>query len=283
MQRASATVLLLISLLFSAATFAACGDGGDGDDGEPTATQAEPTGSAGEATPTEEDGGPTEEPVAAIPFDSFHYTVDLDFQVNDPEGGTEQPPIGGTVEGDFVAPDSHRVQTRFEFVGVSVVEEVVIIGEDAWYREGEAGDWTATSLSDERVQSAISLSSADPDFLPGPDFAEDIAALESEPEERNGVQTRRYHIPAEALRTLGDLLGEDFFGNLEGVQEFEMTVWLEEETGGLVRAELSAVTTADALGEDAPFALGEGFTASITLVIDLTEINSRSISIEPPV
>ena len=92
----------------------------------PEATEPEPTESAG-----------------LIPFDSLHYVVDLEITIAQP-GEAEETFISGQVEGDYVAPDSHAFTNTFEFGGLSGTEEIVIIGDDAWIREGQ-GDWTATS------------------------------------------------------------------------------------------------------------------------------------------
>ena len=274
--------LLLTSLVLLAGVAFACGGDGDDDAAEPTATEEER-----DTTPAEaDDGEPTDEPEPTQassgepPFDSYHYTVDLAFTVED-AGDTEGTSISGSVEGDFVAPDSHSFTSSFEFAGIGVTQEAVIIGDDAWYREG-SGDWTATTVSDPQVQDALSLSSADPGFLQDQEFASDISALDSEAETLNGVETRRYHIPKEAIETLAELLGEDFLEDAAGLEDFEMTVWLEDETGGLVRAEFTATASPDVFGAGAPFDLSAGATVSITMTINVTQINDESIEIEPP-
>ena len=274
-------MLRLLTLLLSAvmlAGLAACGGGDDGDD-TPTATAV--------ATEVPADGEPTEEPDATsepageAAFDSYHYTVDLVFTISAP-GETDETFVSGQVEGDFVAPDSHSFETTFEFAGLSVSQAAVIIGDDAWLKEG-SGDWQATTRSDSAVLDALALTSADPGFLDDENFADDFAALDSTSEELNGVQTRKYFIPKEAVDTLVDLLGDEFLADTAGLQEFEMTVWLEEETGTLVRAEFDAIAGPEILGEDAGFSLPEDASAHVTMVINLTQINDSSISIEPPI
>lgn len=279
MQRFVRTFAFLVSLLLLAGVVAACGGGGEA---EPTATAvSEPT-EAPEATPTEVgEAEPTVAPAGASAFDSFHYTVAMEFTISEP-GAEDETFISGQVEGDFVTPDSHAFSSTFEFAGLSATQEVVIIDEDAWLRQG-GGDWTETARLDTEVQDAISLSSADAGFLQDQGFAEDLAVLDSEPETINGVETRKYFIPSEAVDTLVGLLGEDFLADASGLEEFEMTVWLEEETGALVRAEFTATATAELLGEDAVTGLSPDATLAISMAINLTQINSPSIEIEPPI
>jgi hypothetical protein len=273
------TLLLGAFLLLG---LAACGGGDDGDeDGdEPTATAPVATEAPDGTEPTDEPDA-TSEPLGESPFDSYHYTVDLEFTILAP-GEEDQAFVTGRVEGDFVAPDRHAFETSFEFAGLSVTEEAVLIGDDAWIRMG-GGDWRATSRSDPDVVDAIELTSADPGFLDDTDFAQDLAALDSTPEEINGVQTRRYFIPSEAVDTLVDLLGEDFLADTAGLQEFEMTVWLEEETGALVRAEFDALAGPEILADGSGFDLPEDASAQVVMVIDRTQINDSGISIEPPI
>jgi len=272
MPRLLRLVALLLGLLALLAGAAACADGGS------TATSRSAAGTA-----TEE---PADEPTpldrAASPFESYHYTVDLEFSV-EREGADEGGVINGSVEGDFVAPDAHSFHTTFDIGGLSGTEEAVIIGDEAWYR-GYGEEWRETTRDDPDVVSAIELTSADPGFLSAGDLAEDLAALDSESEERNGVSTRRYHIPREAVETLIDLFGDEFLQDTSGLQDFEMTVWLEEESGALVRAEFLATASPEIFGDEpSVFDLPPDATLVVSMVIDLSQINDASISIEPPI
>lgn len=276
MQRPLHTLALLAGVLIVGWLLAACNGGGGA---EPTV--ADPTAAEPPAVETTE---PTEAPAAprgAGPFESFHYTVDLALTIfgAGEDGG---PFISGQVEGDFVAPDSHAFTSTFELAGLSGTQEVVIIDDDAWIREG-AGDWTHTTIFDPDIQDAIGLTSADPEFLQDQGFAQDIAILDSEAETINGVETRRYHVPKEAVQALVDLLGEDFLEDAAGLGEFEMTVWLEKETGMLVRAELTASVGPDLLGEGIGLGLAGDGEVGISMVVNVTQINDPDIAIEPPI
>jgi hypothetical protein len=242
----------------------------------PTATKSTASG-----TPTKAATGQPTSVSGASTFDSFHYTVDLDFQVNDPNQ-TQSSLIKGKVEGDFVAPDSHSFTSQFDLAGLSYSEQAVIIDKDAWYKDSSS-DWRATTRDDADVQNAISLTSADPGFLQDPEFANNLSALDSQPDTINGVEARRYFIPKGAVQTLSQLLGDSFLQNAAGLQDFQMTVWLENETRGLVRAELTATASPDVFGANAPFNVSPESTVSINMTINLTQINDHSISVEAPI
>ena len=229
------------------------------------------------AEPTDTPEPPAGKPVA---FESFHYTVDLEVTIG--EGDDSEPFISGRVEGDFVAPGSHAFSNTFAFAGLSTTQEVVIIDDQAWIRGG-SGDWRETTVFDPDVLDAIGLTSADPEFLQDQQFADDIAILDSEPETINGVETRRYHIPKDAVQALVDLLGDDFLEDAAGLEEFEMTVWLEEETDTLVRAELTASVAPELLGEDSGLSLADSGPVTISMLIDVTQIDDPAIQVEPPI
>ncbi len=286
MKRFVSVFALIAGLVLVLGFVAACGGGGDEDKSSDTPEASEtvagggteePDGVATETPEADETSGPA----AESPFDSFHYTVDLAFTVSDPSEG-DNSLISGRVEGDFVAPDSHAFSTTFEFIGLSSTQELVIIGDNAWMREG-SGDWTELDRSDAEVQGALDLTSADPGFLQDPEFASDLAKLDSESETINGVETRHYSISKDDVEALADLLGEDFLGDTSGIEELEMDVWLEKETDALVRAELTATASPDLLADGAPFELSPDALVTISMNIDVSQINDSGIKIEPPV
>lgn len=279
MPRFFRLLALAAGAVLFAGMLAACSSSDNNDNGDPTAT-AEMT----DGAPTDEaDGDPTATPGIALEqaFDSYHYTVEVGFTVAEP-GDEPSELITVNVEGDYAGPDSHSFTNSFSFAGISATQDVVIIGDDAWLRDS-GGDWTATTASDPDVLDSIDLTSADPTFLQDQSFASDLSSLDSTSEERNGVQTRKYFIPREAVAALSDLLGEDFLGDAGGLQEFEMTVWLEEDSDALVRAELAAVASPELLGTDPGFAISPDAVLNLTMLIDVTQINDSGISIEPPI
>jgi len=279
MHRYLRAALLIAALALVATGAIACKSGSKKTAATATKTQAAAT-SAKNTPAGAKTAQPTTGASASPLFDSFHYTVDLDFQVNDPNQ-TQGSLIKGKVEGDFVAPDSHSFTSQFDLAGLSYSEQAVIIGQDAWYKEG-GSDWRATTRDDADVQNALSLTSADPGFLQDPEFSDNLSALDSQSDTMNGVETRRYFIPKEAVQALSQLLGDSFLKDAAGLQDFEMTVWLENQTGGLIRAELTATASPDVFGADSPFDVSAGSTVSIAMTINLTQLNDGSISIRSP-
>ncbi len=273
MPRPRLFVLVVLALSLSVVAFG-CKSGGGKKSPTPTSATASPT--AADLTPLETPAG-----AQALPFDSFHYTVDLSIKVSQP-GKADESFISGNVEGDYVAPDSHAYKDNFALGTLTGSDDIVIIGQDAWIRQGQ-GEWKATTRDASEIASTTGLTSADPTFLAAGDLAGSISALKSENETINGVDTRRYHVPKEAVQTLKDLLGPDFLSSASGLQEFEMTVWLDKATDGLVRAELNATADPSLLGGSSGLNLPAGSTASVSMKINLTKINDNSISIKPPI
>jgi hypothetical protein len=268
-------VLVVLVLSLSVVAFG-CKNGGGKKSSTPTSTAA--------ASPTAGDLTPVETPVGAqaLPFDSFHYVIDVNFTIT--QGGeTDQSLIGLNVEGDYVGPNSHSYSNSFEFSELSGTQDVIIIGPDAWLREG-SGNWTATTADAPEILDTVSLSSADPEFpAAGTDLAGSISALNSDQETRNGVQTHRYTISNADVQALKDILGQDFLANTSGLQDFGMTVWLDDDTNGLVSADLNGTADPSIFGTDSGFNLSPDATVSFTMTIELTQVNDDSISIEPPI
>ena len=185
------------------------------------------------------------------------------------------------IEGGFVAPDAHSFTYDTTFAGASGTIEAVIIGDVAWIRV-DAGEWEERTRDAPAVLVLVNLSSADPDFLVDQDFVANLQTLDGEPDSINGVETTRYFIPSETVSELAGLFGGSLLDDAGGLTDLEMTIWLEEETEGLVRAEFAAIGTAELLGEgtlDVP----PDAEVTISLTIDLTQINDPTISIEPPI
>lgn len=287
MNRRMCASALLVSLLLLAGLALSCDGNGDG--GDPTATppagtdvqdEATTDAPAGEAA-DETDGPPTVGASGGLPFDSFHYVVEIETVISAP-GEDESALISGKMEGDYVAPDSHAFSSTFGFAGLSGTTEVIIIGDDAWIREGN-GDWTATSRDDPEILANLDQTSADPDFFQDQEFAEDFASQDSDPETINGIETRRYHISRDAVKALVGLLGEDLLADAASLEESEMTIWLGEESGALVRAAFIATASPKSLGDNSGHVTPEDVTVSISVTIDTSRHNDPSIEIEPPI
>lgn len=286
-------LLILIATISLSATLvmSACGGGGSKNGGDrPTAT-ADAGGNDDVETPDEGDASPTRASSrrTATPraertststgggtslntFDSFHYTVEIGFTVDGEDGG-----IGVNIEGDYVAPESHSYVQSFSFGGLSGSESAVIIGDDAWSREGE-GDWAESSPSLLNTD----LTSADPDFFSDPEFIDDIAVLDSVDDEVDGREARRYEFTLDQLDAIVAILGDEFLEDLDGVEDLSMTVWVDKEETALLRAELSATASAEALG-DTGLDLEPGQLVTVQMNILVTDVNDDSIEIEAPI
>lgn len=291
MSRWLIIVIAAVSLSVTGIAVAACSGGGDKDEegDRPTATAQSSTGGdeetpddAGEATPTRASGQRTATPRAARTstsagpalhsFDSFHYSVEIAFTVDDEDGG-----IGVSIEGDYVSPDSHSYVQSFSFGGLSGSESAIIIGDDAWAREGEA-DWEESSPSFLNTD----LTSADPDFFSDPEFIEDIEVLDSDDDEVDGREARRYEFSLDDIDTIVEILGDEFLEDMEGVEDLSMTVWVDKEETALLRAELTATASAEALG-DTGLDLDPGQLVTVEMHILVTQVNDGSIEIEAPI
>jgi hypothetical protein len=292
-------ITAVVAIALASAT-TACNSGGDKKDANPTPTAAAATDDDDEtpddaddddaATATRESGDAEDDegdddatpraqstrssgPGPALhAFESFHYAVEIGFTVDGEDGG-----IGVNIEGDYVSPDSHSYVQTFSFGGISGSESAVIIGEDAWSREGD-GDWeeSSPSLLD------TDLTSADTEFFSDEEFIGDIEVLDSEDDVVDGREARRYQFSLDDLDTIVELLGEEFLEDMEGVEDLSMVVWVDKDESALLGAELTATTTAAALG-DSGLDLDPDQLVTVQMTISVTDVNDGSIEIEPPV
>jgi hypothetical protein len=243
-------VLIIASMVVVLAVGVACGGGGGG---TPTAT---PTEEGAEQEPTT-GGGRT----PAYPFERFHYVVNVDLAIAAP--GEEESTLTGTVEGDYVAPDAHAFTTSFAFASLTFTQDVVIIGDQAWVREGD-GAWEEQerALLDDDV---IDMSAADPDFLVADEeFVRGITLAAGVPERVNAREMCEGGSPT-------------------GVERFALTGWVDEETQTPIRVEIRARATEECFGRSLGFGLPPGSVVTVVLRMNLTQIDDATIEIVPPV
>jgi hypothetical protein len=284
---------LIVAFAFSAAIACNGGgnDNGDDEDGGDTGTPVPTEQSARTVEPVEKrtettvpNLRPTSTPAPPLGLTSFNYRVALTFDVVAP-GDADGDGIEGTIEGAFRAPDSHSFTQRFTLGGITFNESLILIDGDAWYREGGDGPWEQLARDDPAVLNAIDLTSADPEFL-GTDeeLVDGIALLENELETLDGRLTHRYEFTQDDMASLSGLLDEDLLGGttLEGVRNFLLRIWLDDITGAMRRAELSATLDPAAIG-DVPFEVPAGADVEFRLIVDVTDTDDPSILIEPPV
>lgn len=284
-----ATILLLAATL---AFGAACDSGGGDDDDGATATSTsvrDATPGAGvDGTPASvaTNARPTSTPGTTLGLQSFRYTVNLEFNVDVPGDAPDDTAISGVIDGEYVAPDSHAFRQQFEVGGISVSDATIVIGDDAWVRDGNTGPWDELPRSDPGVQDSLDLTSADPDFLGlDEEFLEGISAFESQPAEIGGRSARAYELTQDDIETITGLFGDDFLGGsgIEDIRNLEFRVWLDDLTGSLLRVEMVATLPPDALGADAGFDIPPDALIRFRLEVELSDIDGASISIEAPI
>lgn len=273
--------------------FAACGDDDDDDDGgDPSATvAASETAQPRETTEPDATRAPRETSTArsgdgvTSPLDLDSYRYEVNIEIGDP-ATPDETLIKGSVSGDFEGPDRHYILNEFEVAGFPGRNETILIGDQAWYRD-EGEEWAETTLTDSDVESAIQLSSADPEgfFAPDDQFLDDISQLRGESENHGGIDTTKYTITNEDFELLTRLLGEEFLSpdEMEGIESLEMTVWVAEDGDYVVGTEITIVGDATALGEDVPAPTGDGSTIRIRIAYEITDIDDSSIKVEPPI
>jgi hypothetical protein len=280
-------------LLFAAA----CG-GDDPPEATPTVTATEaartptatPTPTPAPATSTPETAateasqapGGTLTGVIASPYETFHYLVRIDMGVID---GATDALFGGRVEGDYVAPDRHAFTNEFGFSGLTITTDSIIIGTDAWNREG-SGPWTASSIEALFADGSIGLTSADPEFFGfDTEASAGFAGLSGESETLNGIETTRYVLDRELYAAVAPFLGDTPTGEMDvgDFEEFSTTVWIDTAANALVRMDLFMTAPAAVLGEDlSPLGVAPDATLSMTMTFEMTRIDDDGIAIEVP-
>lgn len=260
-------VVILASLLIGVSI--ACGDSNNA----PTATAPVVT----LAPITTGEPGLTPEPA----FQSFAYEVQFVAAI---ESARSQPitSIERRAEGLFEAPGSHAFGGGLGVVGQTPPHQGVIIGDRAWYREGEGG-WQEMPASEFVQLSASALTSAQPGFLNDATFENKLEGLDFTTEESSGVMAHKYIVPADEVDRIGSLLRIAFLQDISELENFVLTAWTSEETGALVRFELSTLAPSAAVLGQVPENIPADAKARVTLHVELSRINDSSIRISPPI
>ncbi len=204
------------------------------DDGEvvpsPTALVPPPTSTA--------EGG------SALPLERFHYVASL--RLRDENSDAEASEIVVATEGDFQSPDRHAFTYTTRRGDDMIDQSVVIIGDKAWFRQGDA-PWRETTIADPEIADLLAgaFSAVRPRFLGGSEFEkvrESVRRLPSMEESVNGVAANHYRVGSE---------GSEFFGALsanaqllQNVRDLSWDLWLAEDGAWPVRLLASATVTA---------------------------------------
>ena len=253
--------LLLASLLL------ACGDDGGADQRARSSLPPPPP-----PTATPEKG-------SALPLERFHFVTSLTIRAQGAEG--QAAPIIVSTEGDFQSPDRHAFTYTISLGGASLSRSLVLIGEEAWLRNGTA-QWKEVPRDDPRVAELlkIAFSPARQDFLGGPEYQqvrETVRRLPSKEESVNGVPVNHYRVSAAGREFFETFLaGEQL---LQNVQDFAWDVWLAEEGEWPVR-----LLTSGQVNADHPFLSGLGLLPPTIweLRIDISRPDDPTLSVVAP-
>jgi hypothetical protein len=215
--------------------------------------------------------------VADSPYDSFHYRIEIAYELAE-----DETVFSGAVEGDFVAPDAHYFTNEFGFGEDRFSDESVVLGDRAWYRE-TPGAWRTSSVEALASDGTSDLTSADPEFFAfDREFASNLEDLAGEPETFGGIATVRYDL-SEFFELLPDLLDADFLAEagLDPDTELSVFAWADEEQGVIVGIEMTLLGTAGVL---APTGIGldPDDPVILRLTYALSQIDDASIAIEAP-
>lgn len=252
MLRTLRTVLLLLasSLLLAVV---ACG-GGDGD-GEQVA--------AGEVKLASPDQ-----------LTSFRYEMVMEISGSSgSNGGGLSLDIEFVIDlsGTVIAPDREQSTIKADLGFFKIEIETIRIGDQAWSREPD-GEWEVASTGSDVLPLDLSISPLD--ILGGSDFSALqalLAGLSGSTESVNGVDAVRYDLTAEQFaQAFPDEGGgeEDLTGDLE---DMTVALWVARDSGILVRLTLEGTTN------------GDDGAGTVKIELNLTDLNSSSITIEPPI
>lgn len=212
---------------------------------------------------------------------SFRYTIRLKLEIPGlpaPPGAADQGLLGPTeeplgalasivlglfrdlkVEGAFVAPD--RSRAILEVGGEEV--EVRTIGDRSWVRFGDV--WQEETAPTEVV--FLSPQTMCEEMVP--ELRALLANAPWSPQTINGVPARHYHLDEADVPGLAGLLGAAEDAELP--EEFRVDFWLAERGGWPVRLQM------EASGRDE-----QGPPVNLELFLELRDLNSPDIEIEPP-
>jgi len=201
---------------------------------------------------------------------SFRFEIAMKLDISSTSGSGEDAFAGALlgalgdikIKGAYVRPDQTEVTMTMFGQEMSYVQ----IGSKAWEKTG--GSWEATTASD----SGFDFSSPTEmfsDLLPT-----DIDALKgakTSKEKVNGVNTTHYAFDKKSIEKLlaevPDASGADF----KDISEANLDVWLTDEG---IPVRLQMVLN----GKDA-----QGQKMGVRLEMNITDINSSSIKIKPPI
>lgn len=279
-----ARLLAIGILLISVALATACGGEEEPGPGEsPTPQHGSPTAEAGSPTPPRGSATPQGGSLAACQalqdLKSYRYVMHLLVESSKP---SEQPTtpvttpstpitrlitspviLDYTIDASYVAPDRFDAMTIQKIYETGEESElpIIVIGDRRWYKV--ADQWT----EDPRVPFAYRPSDICSAIFP------DLKLSEAEPEKEsvNGVDALHYSLP--------DVLSEQGMAQIFGagsemdilMKKLNVELWLAEDGGWPARMEIRSSGF-----------LSDGTELKVDLTVDLRDVNSDDIKVEPP-
>lgn len=213
---------------------------------------------------------------APEPLTSYRYEAILDFSVASPSGDSR---FTGTKRGVFVAPDRHMVTAALIVDGRPGPEErVTIIGGDAWYDDGSGA--VIAAPNDSRVRGVVAdVTSVNGGLFPGGDVYDTIVGMPFAQEQVGDFSTRRFTADSSDPALLSALTDRGSFGpRLVDAEVAQLTIWVDEASGVIVRTRLEVSGGPGVLGGDVP----RGAAVDLLLAVELSDVNDPSIEISPP-
>ena len=279
-SRLAPTAVLLLVLAVVAASCSGDDDDGDDADGVAGGSGARPLRrpAAAPAATATGDG-------ARSPADLTSYRYDITVEVSGEAVGGQGAPSGLSLDldlsmeisGAFIAPDREQTEVTADLGFIQVRLETIRIGSRSWMRE-PGGEWEEQAAIGDGLGLDFAISPID---LFGGDLGDGLGTLgavvgnlDGTPETVNGVDALRYELTAnEFARAFPD---SEEFTDLAGVEaagvagDFTTTIWVARDSGIPVRLVLDGSSTVD------------GAESSIHVELNLRDVNSDDITIEPP-
>ena len=260
--------LCLFGSLLAAFTLAfatACGDDDDPAQGD------DANGNGGNAPASQTlDLAQTSE--SLLELDSFRFDLSMQLDLGDlGSGAMPEDELGAEfaaallgaigdieAEGTYVAPESLAMTMSLGGEEIGLVQ----IGEQAWVDYG-AGWEVAPPSADLSLGSPTDLVT---EFLP----QQVIEGAETSSETVNGVETTRYSFDRQRIEELIAASGEDPAG-FSDISEAQLDVWVDAQQ---IPVKISMVLT----GDD-----GSGQDLGLRLEMNIYDLNSSSLTVEPPI
>lgn len=274
-------VWLLSLLLALTLVAAACSD--DDDEGVAAGAEAGGQTSTAAAQASTQTPPPTLAPPAALKSFRYDFTMELSGAAASegsglPSGLSIDLELEIEMSGAVISPDREQSKLTADLGFLKLDMETIRIGDRVWTRQS-GGEWQeqTASLGDLGFDFSVSpldLLGADETGSGFETLRSVLGGLDGENERVNGIDAVRYDLTSEQFTQAfpsGGLPGGLSQGAPEGtLEDMKVQLWIARDSGVPVRIVIEATT-------------GEGpDEGTMRLELNLTDINSSEIEIEPP-